>query len=39
MGAVFTFNLDTGFTHDSFEVIPQARSGVERGKADKVANL
>jgi len=30
--------LDTGFSHDGFEVIQQARSGVERGKADEVAH-
>ncbi|MNY43846.1 hypothetical protein D3C86_1788290 [compost metagenome] len=31
--------LDTGFSHDGFEVIQQARSGVERGKADEVAHV
>lgn len=30
--------LDTGFSRDGFEVIQQARSGVEREKADEVAH-
>lgn len=30
--------LDTGFSRYGFEVIQQARSGVERGKADEVAH-
>ena len=29
--------LDTNFSQDSFEVIQQVRSGVQRGKADEVA--